>query len=74
MAEATRTVTTTKRYEYTMRNPVDHVEVGKALHWASRDFEEVRGRPVEFADDLWVGGDEEKVVVYFEAEPIRGRE
>lgn len=65
MGSAMHRVVTTERYEFTLHSPADHVEVNKALHWATKEFERVKGRKVEFADDIWIEGDEESVTVYF---------
>lgn len=69
MGSANKRVTTTKRHEYRMLAPAAHVEVMKAINWASQDFQEVIGRPVQYDDDLWIVGDEEHVTVYFEHRP-----
>jgi hypothetical protein len=68
MGAATKRVTTTQRHQYEVSTPADHVEILKALNWASQDFEAVKGRPVQYADDIWIIGDEERVTVYFDAE------
>ena len=66
MGSASKQVTVTKRHEYRMTTPTAHVEVMKAINWASQDFLEVHGRPVQYDDDIWIEGDEEFVTVYFE--------
>lgn len=68
MGAAGRRVTTTRRYEYKVSAPAPHVEILKALNWASQDFAEVKGRAVEYDDDIWIIGDDEHVTVYFDAE------
>jgi hypothetical protein len=68
MGAAMKYVTTTQRHQYTVLAPAAHVEILKALNWASRDFLAVKGRPVEYDDDIWIIGDEERITVYFDAE------
>lgn len=66
MGSANKKVVTTSRHVYEMLTPAAHVEVMKALNWASSDFQEAVGRAVQYDDDLMIEGDEEHVRVYFE--------
>lgn len=65
MGSAMHKVVTTERYEFTLRSPAAYAEVLKAVHWASQKFAEIKGREVEYDDDIWVEGDEEEITVYF---------
>lgn len=65
MGSANKRVTTTRRHEYRMLAPAASVEVIKALNWASLDFAEANGRPVQYDDDIWIEGDDEHISVYF---------
>ncbi|MGZ6576563.1 MAG: hypothetical protein ACXVHX_39125 [Solirubrobacteraceae bacterium] len=66
MGSANKKVVTTNRHVYEMLAPAAHVEVMKAINWASSDFQEAVGRRVQYDDDLMIEGDEEHIRVYFE--------
>jgi hypothetical protein len=68
VADYVRTEVTTKRIRYELRSPTNAVELAKATAAASRSFEEKRGRPVDFDDDLAVTTEDELVVISFEVQ------
>lgn len=68
MGDATHRVRSSKVYEFTLRTPTTAVEVQKAIRWAQQKFNEVKGRQVEYDDDIWVTADEEQVIIYFKVE------
>lgn len=66
MADYVRTEVTSKRIRYELRSPTNHAELAKALSAAGRSFEETKGRPATFDDDLTVTAEDDLVVVSFE--------
>lgn len=69
MADYVRTEKTTKQIRYELRSPTNAVELQKAVGAALRSFEETKGRPADFDDDLRVTAEDELVVISFEATP-----
>lgn len=62
---------TSKRREFRVpcngdRNSTDHAELVKALDAAAREFEQLRGKPASYADDILVRPTDDEIIVYFE--------
>lgn len=63
MADYVRTEVTTRHIRYELRSPTNVVEIQKAVAAALRSFEEEKGHPANFDDDLTVTVEEDDLIV-----------
>lgn len=66
MGTASKRTQLTRRHEYRVPVPSAYVELIRAIQWATSDFKEIRGRELDYDDDLLLGVGDDVVIVYFD--------
>lgn len=64
--DAYKRTSTTRRHEYVITSPAPHVEVEKAMSWASADWKRANHGKTMYDNSLNLASRDDEIVVYWE--------